>query len=379
MVSLMPRPPLPIGSWGKITRFGIVEDAGKTRHLDVKNHAGKYYSVKDKAQEHPLVVTGWLAKARVRDLDGVTRLAERGGKTGAAAERNLTMHLTERTVPVMDDLKPNSRISLLWEMFEAHLINEGRATNTLTRYRYAAGYILKGLGNVRIQEATTQRLDGFIQALKVKTGESVAKSARVVLSGMFGLAVRYGATDRNPIRDVGTIKMESKQARALSLDELNGILDAMRQSPKVLNPANKITPNQTVAEYCTFADLTDVVTMFAATGCRISEVLGIRWIDLDMVNKTVTITGKVNRIPGGGMIREDVTKSKAGKRVLPCQVSLSPCSCDGKWKPSGTSMMWCSHPPRVTCAIHPGLVSSGVRSVTCLVWTGSPLIRSARP
>ncbi|WP_171814415.1 site-specific integrase [Arthrobacter dokdonensis] len=314
---MMPRPPLPIGSWGKITRYGIVEQDGKTRHLDVRNHGGKFYRVKDKDHEHPLHVAGWVAKARVRDLDGVTRLAERGGQSPAKAERNLIQHLTERTVPVMDDLKPNSRISLLWEMFEAHLINENKASATLTRYRYASGYILKGLGNVRIQEATTQRLDGFIQALKTNTGESVAKSARVVLSGMFGLAVRYGAADRNPIRDVGTIKMESKPARALSVDQLNGIFDAIRHSPEVLNPKNKITPEQTVSEYCTAADLTDVVTMFAATGCRISEVLGVRWSDIDLNGKTVAINGKVNRIPGAGMIREDLTKTKAGQRLLP--------------------------------------------------------------
>ncbi|NVM97672.1 tyrosine recombinase XerC [Arthrobacter sp. SDTb3-6] len=282
----MPRPPLPIGSWGKITRS-----------QDAKG--------------------GWVAKARVRDLDGVTRLVERAGKSGAAAERNLTQHLTERTVPVMDDLKPNSRLTLLWEMFEAHLISEHRASATMTRYRYVSTYIIKGLGNVRIQEATTQRLDGFIQALKTNHGASVAKSARVVLSGMFGLAVRYGATDRNPIRDVGTIKMESKAARALSIDELRGILDAMRHSPKVINPKNKLTPNQTLAQYCTAADLTDVVTMFAATGARISEVLGVRWSDIDFTAKTVNISGKVNRLPTAGMVRESFTKTKAGLRVLP--------------------------------------------------------------
>ena len=282
----MPRPPLPIGSWGKITRS---QDARG----------------------------GWVAKARVRDLDGVTRLVERAGKSGAAAERNLVQHLTERTVPVMDDLKPNSRLTLLWEMFEAHLISEDRASATMTRYRYVSTYILNGLGNVRIQEATTQRLDGFIQALKTNHGASVAKSARVVLSGMFGLAVRYGATDRNPIRDVGTIKMESKQARALSIDELRGILDAMRRSPKVLNRDNKLTPGQTLSQYCTAADLTDVVTMFAATGARISEVLGIRWSDIDFTAKTVSISGKVNRLPQAGMVRESFTKTKAGMRVLP--------------------------------------------------------------
>lgn len=314
----MPRPPLPIGSWGKITRTALaaVEHDGKTHQVALTGFEGKFYRVGDKDRKHPMPAAVWVAKARVRDLDGVTRLVERAGKSGAAAERNLVQHLTERTAPVMEDLKPGSRLSLLWEMFEAHLISENRASATMTRYRYVSAYIIKGLGNVRIQEATTQRLDGFVQALKTNHGASVAKSARVVLSGMFGLAVRYGATDRNPIRDVGTIKMESKQARALSIDQLNGILDAMRSSQVVLNPKNKITPNQTISEYCSAADLKDVVTMFAATACRISEVLGIRWSDIDLDGKTVSINGKVNRIPGGGLVREDVTKTKAGQRVL---------------------------------------------------------------
>lgn len=282
----MPRPPLPIGSWGKIKRTEL----GKGR---------------------------WVAKARVRDLDGITRLVERNGRTGAEAERNLSAHLAERTAPSVEDLTPESRLTALWEAYEAHLLEEGRAIRTMERYRYAGGYVITGLGGYKIREITTQRLDGFVKALKSNHGPSVAKSARVVLSGMFGLAVRYGAANNNPVRDVGTIKMESKAARALSPDELRGILDAMRSSQKFLNPASKVTPGQTLSQYCAAADLTDVVTMFAATGARISEVLGIRWQDIDFTAKTVAITGKVNRIPGQGMIRESFTKTAAGDRVLP--------------------------------------------------------------
>lgn len=282
----MPRPSLPIGSWGKIKRTEL----GKGR---------------------------WVAKARVRDLDGVTRLVERNGRTGAEAERNLSAHLAERTAPSMEDLTPESALTALWEAYEAHLLEEGRAIRTMERYRYASGYVLKGLGGYKIREATTQRLDGFVKSLKVNHGLSVAKSARVVLSGMFGLAVRYGAATSNPVRDVGTIKMESKPARALTVDQLRGVIDALRNSPVPLNPANKVTPKQTISEYCAQADLADVVIMFAATGARISEVLGIRWKDVDLAAKTVTISGKVNRMPGGGMIRESFAKSAAGMRVLP--------------------------------------------------------------
>jgi integrase len=111
--------------------------------------------------------------------------------------------------------------------------------------------------------------------------------------------------------------MESKSAPALSPDKLRSILDAMRSSQIVLNPANKVTPKQTLSEHCGAADLTDLVTMFAATGARISEVLGIRWQDVDFTAKTVTITGKVNCFPRQGMIRESFTKTAAGLRVLP--------------------------------------------------------------
>jgi integrase len=145
---------------------------------------------------------------------------------------------------------------------------------------------------------------------------SVAKSARVVLSGMFGLAVRFGAANTNPVRDVGTIKMEPKSARALS--PMSSAASRMPCGPQVvLNPANKVTPRQTLSEYCSAANLADVVTMFAATGARISEVLGIRWQDIDFTAKTVAITGKLNRIPGQGMIRESFAKTEAGVRVLP--------------------------------------------------------------
>ncbi len=57
--------------------------------------------------------------------------------------------------------------------------------------------------------------------------------------------------------------------------------------------------------------------MFAATGCRISEVLGLRWSDVDLTAKTVVISGKVIRAKGRGLIREGTTKTEAGRRVLP--------------------------------------------------------------
>ncbi|MDE8643977.1 hypothetical protein PXH69_03390 [Rhodococcus qingshengii] len=38
----------------------------------------------------------------------------------------------------------------------------------------------------------------------------------------------------------------------------------------------------TVAEYCRANGMVDVITMFAGTGCRISELVAIRWEDINL-------------------------------------------------------------------------------------------------
>ncbi len=85
----------------------------------------------------------------------------------------------------------------------------------------------------------------------------------------------------------------------------------------ILDPEIKQHPTLKVGEYCERADPADVITMLAATGVRISEALGIRWPDVDLDHKTISINGRIIRAKGLGLVREDYTKSKAGERVLP--------------------------------------------------------------
>jgi len=72
-----------------------------------------------------------------------------------------------------------------------------------------------------------------------------------------------------------------------------------------------------VSDYCAAADLVDVITMFIATGCRISELLALRWADVDLDAPTIAITGKLISVRGRGLLREPTTKTAAGQRVLP--------------------------------------------------------------
>jgi integrase len=107
---------------------------------------------------------------------------------------------------------------------------------------------------------------------------------------------------RTPVRDVQPIRSKArpKGATALTTEQLRELLTKLHASA-----------------YCQDHDLADPVTLFIATGLRRSELLALRWVDLDAEAGTLSVTGKLVRATGHGLCRMDDTKSAAGKRTLP--------------------------------------------------------------
>ncbi len=60
--------------------------------------------------------------------------------------------------------------------------------------------------------------------------------------------------------------------------------------------------------------MADSFTLLIATGLRRGELLGLRWSVYDQAAGTLTISGKVVRVTGRGLIRDDETKTAAGRR-----------------------------------------------------------------
>lgn len=203
----MARPPLLIGTWGNIKRRQI--EPGR-----------------------------WLAECRVRDADGVTRHARRTtppgvtDKTGAAAERELTKHLATRThIEGSDAVTPDTKISDVWIAYRAELVADGKAKRTLTRYDDVAVFIDAGLSGVRLRELTTQRLETFLRTVEKTRGPGNVKTTRTVLSGMLGMAVRFGALSSNLVRDTKPGKKSTaKKKRSLTEDQLSTLLVGVRES-----------------------------------------------------------------------------------------------------------------------------------------------------
>jgi integrase len=123
------------------------------------------------------------------------------------------------------------------------------------------------------------------------------------LKGALHLAVMANVIGSNPVREVSPIRSKTgpKGTPALTADELRGLLAALRAS-----------------KYCQKNDLVDPITVFIATGMRISELLGLRWQDFNEQAATLAITGKLVRAASTGLLRvDDETKTAAGRRTIP--------------------------------------------------------------
>ena len=272
----MPRPPLPIGTAGEVT----------TRELPNGKHE---------------------ARCRYRDYSGTTRQLRKTGTTPAAAKRALKETVRDYTRNGRtDQLTPDSTLETLSKLWITHIENEGgRTPQTLSLYQANLNrHIVPALGNVRIREATTGRIDAYFVAL---TSASVAKTSRVVLTGMFALAARHDVIEYNPVRDA-TIKRSKRTAtRALTDDEI-----------KTLR-AN-IVSYQNAAHYGPQrgSDALEVVDVFLGTGMRAGEVFALRWadVDLDAEVPTVTVAATVVTITGEGLVRQAHPKSDSSNRVV---------------------------------------------------------------
>ena len=277
----MGRAPLPIGSWGLIRTEPVGRDAkGRPK----RHRARTYY----------------------RDFDGVTRLVEASGRTPTMATNNLRQKLQNRTqAGRYGELTAMSRFSDVAELWFSKIegmVTEGRRSPATadTYRRQLENHVLPALGAVRLGEATTPMVDKVIGAIKADVSAATAKSCRSVISGVMGLAVRYGAVVANPVREVERIESKPKRdPRALSVEERVALIHQLQGDEKARR-----------------RDLPDLVFFMLATGVRIGEALAAVWSEVDFDAGTIEITSTLVRVKGEGLLRKG-TKSPAGTRTLP--------------------------------------------------------------
>lgn len=247
----MARPPLPLGQWGEI----------KTTRLTAED-------------ETP---AKWVARARFRDYDGVTRKLERYGTSETKAKKALRTHLQERA-GTQTALGSGARFA---DAAPVYLQQVQRDTVGTTYDRYKSrldNHVLPAVGQLLLRECTVGRLKKFMQEMERQgLSPNTRRGLRSVLSGVLQVGVDEDILDHNPVRDLGDIKGGTKnKPTAMSVEELADFLAKL--------DADKVAAR---------ADLPDLIRFLFGTCVRIGEALAVRWREVNLADEPVTVDGQV--------------------------------------------------------------------------------------
>ncbi len=182
-------------------------------------------------------------------------------------------------------------------------------STTKTNYVYTYNhFVRKGFGKKKIAEVRYSDVlmfyNGLLErGLKVNTVDSV----HTVLHPTFQLAVRDNVIRTNPTDGVmAELKRKMKNPaeirHALTIEEQRAFLDFL-EAP----------------EYERWKPL---FTVMFGTGCRVGEIIGLRWSDINLKDETISINHNVTYYPRsdkGYRCEFEVTlpKTESGIRIIP--------------------------------------------------------------
>jgi integrase len=272
----MGRPPLPVGTFGKVAFI-------QRPNGDVQ------------------------ARTLIRDYDGRRRMVSKIAKSRAAAERALKAELLRRQAPVGKGAVTSA--TTVSELADAWLDGDHNwSTGTERAYRSVVKVHVKpAVGGLRVREVTPGVISRALSAIAVHSGAGAAKTARSCLSGMFRLAVRDDAAVGHPVREAAVrIKTSKRSPRALTVEETDRLTTWLRGN-----------------DHARSLDLPDLVDWLLATGCRIGEALALRYATndegnplLDLDARTWEVNATVVRVRGVGLVIQPRPKTAAGWRVV---------------------------------------------------------------
>jgi integrase len=211
-------------------------------------------------------------------------LAERdGGERIVAAEVSVDEFAEREYFPMLEGLVAAGR----------------RAERGLDRYRYDySRYVKPRLGGMRLGEIEPRHLSDLIRSMR-KGGfaESSIHNALMPLRGLYRLARSRGLAGRLPFDglDPSEVPRPAPGGSGRVLDE-NELAALVRHAIGGYGPA---------------------VTLLAYTGLRVSEVLGLRWADVDFVEGELRVRSQLLPARKDRRARLVPLKTKASERDVP--------------------------------------------------------------
>ena len=155
----------------------------------------------------------------------------------------------------------------LLDSYVASMRVQSRSVKTIARYAYVIGRFMRYVG-VPTRQITVYHVRNWIAAEKERgLKDSTLEGNRCVLGSYFGWLFREGLIERNPMANVGVIKVPKKKKKTYSQTDI-----------AKLNEVCRTTRDRAILHF------------LRSTGCRISEMTGLNrdQVDLDALECRTT-------------------------------------------------------------------------------------------
>jgi integrase len=236
----------------------------------------------------------WSGELTVREADGVERRQYVYGKTRAEVEAKLSelRAKADSGVPITPGSLTVERYLTEWL---DQIVGQRVRPNTLAAYRYTADkYLIPDLGSTKLGQLGARDLRLYLDSLRrrgigVRTIQYVHSTLRAALED----AVREELLAKNVAKLVRVPREERPERVPLRVEEIRALLKATRDDR-----------------------LHAMFVTLALIGLRRSELLGLRWEDVDLVNGVLTVRRGLHRVAGVGP-ETMPTKTLRSRRSIP--------------------------------------------------------------
>jgi len=266
----------------------------------------------------------WKAGCRYCHKNGTIQQLVRRGSSERAAKTNLRSVINELTGNIGKKLNGASRFREAAELYLGKLEKKRAGTTYDTYSSYWRARVKDGLGELRLRECTTARLNEYFEDLTNATsyrGTPLApnsiRTIRKFVRGVLQVAVMHEVFDRNPIDGIDDIEGGTLKMATAYTAERAGLFFAEVDADKIAVKSG----------------LNLMLKFMFLTGVRIGEAYALRWRDVNLSDETITavnpdtgkerelpphslwINGNIVRVKGQGLLRHG-GKTLTSNRVI---------------------------------------------------------------
>jgi len=188
--------------------------------------------------------------------------------------------------------------SFLQRYLDDYISTQIRAT-TLEAYQQRGKHLIDGLGHIPVSELREEHIHKYYREKSKTLSPGTLIKHHNLLRSALSQVVIWRTLTRNVAEAVKPPKVSRKEMRALTGPEVHRMLEACEDT----------------AWHSIFHTLT-------WTGLRRSELLGLRWKDVDLILASLRVVQSVQRLNTGEFIVQE-PKTASGRRTI----ALSPASC----------------------------------------------------